>query len=282
MKTIQAPTDMQALALQAKQNGKTVGLVPTMGFLHEGHASLIRIARARADLVVVSIFVNPIQFGPSEDFAKYPRDFALDSRLCEAEGTDILFAPQPADMYAPNHSVHVDECDLSSGLCGKSRPGHFRGVATVVAKLFNIVLPDLAVFGQKDAQQVRVIQRMARDLNFPVRIVVGPIAREPDGLAMSSRNVYLSPPERKRALCLSHALKRATDLYAEGVRDSACILSEMKRIIGEAQGQIDYAEVVDNETLAPVKGMEHAVLVALAVKIGKTRLIDNTMLGPGA
>ena len=206
MDIIRSPKEMQCRALELKREGRIVGFVPTMGFLHEGHLSLMRIARKRCDVLVASIFVNPTQFGPDEDLDAYPRDFGCDESLCEEEGVDLVFYPEPATMYAADASVWVDEVSLSTGLCGAAREGHFRGVCTVVAKLFNLVLPDLAVFGEKDAQQVRIIERMVRDLDFPVEIVRGPIVREPDGLAMSSRNKYLSGQQRKNALCLRRSL----------------------------------------------------------------------------
>ncbi len=270
---------MQKAALALRALGKAIGFVPTMGYLHEGHASLIRIARTRADIVVVSLFVNPTQFGPQEDLSKYPRDFERDENICRHENVDIIFYPTPENMYLPDHSVYVSEEKLSTGLCGASRPGHFRGVATVVAKLFNIVQPDLAVFGEKDAQQLRVIERMIRDLNIPVRVIRGPTVREPDGLAMSSRNKYLSPDERRQAVCLRHALDRATELYRAGTRDPEVLREAMVEVIGKnPSAKIDYIELVDDSTLEPVKTLDKPTLVALAVYIGKTRLIDNTTL----
>ena len=271
---------MQKLALALRAQGKRIGFVPTMGFLHEGHASLMRLARQHADLLVVSIFVNPTQFGPSEDFSKYPRDFKRDEDLCRREKTDFIFYPSAADMYPTNSSVAVVEEKLSRGLCGAARPGHFRGVCTVVAKLFNIVLPDIAVFGEKDGQQLRVIERMVRDLNFPVRIIRGPTLREPDGLAMSSRNSYLSPDERKQAICLRRALDRAEELYRKGERKAERIVAAMGAVIGHSPAaRIDYIEVVDDSSLEAVATIEKPCMVALAVFVGKTRLIDNTVLG---
>ena len=270
---------MQKAALALRALGKTVGFVPTMGYLHEGHALLIRIARTKADIVVVSLFVNPTQFGPQEDLSKYPRDFERDENICRRENVDIIFYPTPENMYLPDHSVYVSEEKLSTGLCGASRPGHFRGVATVVAKLFNIVQPDLAVFGEKDAQQLRVIERMIRDLNIPVRVIRGPTVREPDGLAMSSRNKYLSPDERRQALCLRHALNRATELYRSGTRDPEVLREAMVEVIGKnPSAKIDYIELVDDSTLELVRTLDQPTLVALAVYVGKTRLIDNITL----
>lgn len=272
---------MQQRALALKKAGCVMGFVPTMGFLHEGHLSLMRLARARCDVLVASIFVNPTQFGPNEDLDAYPRDFARDESLCEQAGVDLLFYPEAGSMYAPDASVWVDEESLSSVLCGVSRAGHFRGVCTVVAKLFNLVLPDLAVFGEKDAQQLRIIERMVRDLNFPIEIMRGAIVREPDGLAMSSRNKYLSKTERKNALCLRRALDRAVEMCAGGERNAAVLRQAMVGMIEKFHGtEIDYIEVVDDETLAAVELVERAALVALAVKIGATRLIDNDVLRP--
>lgn len=250
-----------------------------MGCLHEGHLSLVKLARDRADLVVLSIFVNPIQFLEGEDFSRYPRPVERDEALCLEAGVDILFYPEGEQMYAPDHSVVVEETLLSGGLCGTSRPGHFRGVTTVVAKLFNMVLPDVAVFGQKDAQQLRVIQRMVRDLNFPVEIVGGPIVREPDGLAMSSRNQYLTPGGRKDALCLRRSLQDAESRVRAGERSVERLRRGIADILaGVPDAVVDYIEFVDNETLVPVSRVERPVLVALAVKIGATRLIDNQVL----
>lgn len=279
MKIINTPEEMQKTALALRRAGKRIGLVPTMGFLHEGHVSLVTLARRQADVVILSIFVNPTQFGPNEDFSRYPRDFERDRILCEAAGVDIIFNPVPEAMYPAGYSVHVEENDLSKGLCGASRPGHFRGVLTVVAKLFNLTLPDVAVFGQKDAQQARLIQQMAHDLNFPVTIVLAPIIREPDGLAMSSRNTYLAPDERREALGLQQALKTARRLYREGERDSKRIIAAMQSGIAQIpSARVDYIAIVDRNTLHSAPRLDTPVLVALAVYIGKTRLIDNLTL----
>ncbi|NCC50175.1 MAG: pantoate--beta-alanine ligase [Spartobacteria bacterium] len=279
MDIIRTPADMQRAARDLRRAGKTIGFVPTMGFLHEGHLSLVRIARERADVVVVSIFVNPTQFGPNEDLDAYPRDFARDEALCRGEGVDLLFYPDAADMYPANASVYVGEDRLSKVLCGASRPGHFRGVLTVVAKLFNLALPDVAVFGQKDAQQLRVIQQMVDDLNFPVEIIAGPIVREADGLAMSSRNTYLTASDRRDALCLRRALDLAEQLYADGERKTHVIRQAMDESIRQAPtAQVDYIELMDWRTLMPVETIEGPTLVALAVKVGKPRLIDNTII----
>jgi len=259
--------------------GKTLGFVPTMGALHEGHAALIRAARKQCDLVAVSIFVNPAQFGPKEDFAKYPRPFDADCRLCERERADLVFTTTPEEMYSHGYDTYVVQDHLTSVLCGKSRPNHFRGVLTVVLKLFNIVAPDFAYFGQKDAQQVIVINRMAADLNLPVRLVTIPTTREPDGLAMSSRNAYLSPGERRDAVCLHEALSRARDMVRSGEKNAEKIREEMMRIIRARQSaRIDYVEIVDAHGLNKIERIENDVLVALAVYSGDTRLIDNLCL----
>jgi len=249
--------------------------VPTMGFLHEGHLSLMRIARKRADVLVGSIFVNPTQFGPNEDLNAYPRDLERDEKCCRKAGVDILFYPLAENMYAADASVWVDEEVLTGVLCGAARPGHFRGVCTVVAKLLNLVLPDFMVLGEKDAQQLRVLRRMVRDLNFPVDIVPGPIVREADGLAMSSRNKNLSVDERSEAVCLFASLEKAKALYAGGERNALKIKEAMSAIIEETSGTIDYLEIVDDETLQPVEKIESPALVALAMQFSGARLIDN-------
>lgn len=278
MKIITTPRDMQAWSRQRLAAGERIACVPTMGYLHEGHLSLVRRARAQADRVVLTLFVNPTQFGPGEDFAVYPRDPARDQALCEAEGVDVLFMPAAADMYAPDASTAVVEEALSRRLCGASRPGHFRGVCTVVAKLFNCVRPDVAVFGQKDAQQALVIRRMVRDLDFPVEIVVAPIVREPDGLAKSSRNVRLSPAERAAALGLSRALGLAREALARGERDADAVRRRLERELAASGLRTDYVEIVDTRTLEPASLLAPGVLVALAAFAGQTRLIDNCEL----
>ena len=278
MTVFTSASEMQAWALAQRAQGKRVGLVPTMGYLHDGHLSLIAEARKRVDLVVVSIFVNPVQFGANEDFSKYPRNETRDLELCEQAGADAVFLPQVAEMYASDASVFITEERLGNGLCGAKRPGHFRGVCTVVAKLFNLALPHVAVFGQKDYQQAAVIRRMVRDLNFPIEIVVAPIVREPDGLAMSSRNVYLSPDERKRALGLSRALQTADMPKAQ----EPCAMDEVRQrmlSVLEQHGLVpDYVELVDAETLEPVTAVRRGNVALVAVVCGKTRLIDNRIL----
>jgi pantoate--beta-alanine ligase len=279
MRIVSSVRQMQAVSLRFRREGRRIGFVPTMGFLHEGHLSLMKRATQASDRLVVSIFVNPIQFGPGEDLAAYPRDPKRDRRLCRKAGVDVLFCPSRRDMYASDHTVYVEETRLSAGLCGASRPGHFRGVATVVAKLFNAVLPDAAVFGQKDAQQAAVIERMTRDLNFPVRIIVAPTVREPDGLAMSSRNAYLSKEERGRAACLCRALRLAERLHKGGERDAGRLVRAAREVLRSAGPvRIEYIEAVDRRTLEPVSRIRGDVLLALAVRIGRTRLIDNTVL----
>ncbi len=252
MLVIKTPGEMQGWAQEQRRAGLRVGLVPTMGYLHAGHLSLVAEARRRCDAVAVSIFVNPVQFGPNEDFEKYPRDEARDLELCRGAGVAAVFLPAPAAMYAPDASVFVVEERLERGLCGARRPGHFRGVCTVVAKLFNLALPDVAVFGQKDFQQAAIICRMVRDLNFPVEVVVAPILREPDGLAMSSRNVYLSGDERQRALGLSRALAGAAEAVAAGPSPADAVRLRMAEVLERHALRVDYAEVVSAETLEPV------------------------------
>jgi len=279
MEHIVEPKELQKRMVILRQKGKRIGLVPTMGFLHEGHLSLMRIARSQCDVLVVSIFVNPTQFAPNEDLDRYPRDFENDKKKCEEEGVDILFYPTSESMYEEEYSCWVDELMLSKGLCGASRKGHFRGVCTVVAKLFNLVQPTLAVFGEKDAQQLRIIERMVRDLYFPIKIIRAPILREPDGLAMSSRNKYLSSEERKQALCLQKALKGAVLRFDQGERSSRILKEEMTSEIEKMPlAKIDYIEIVDDQNLTPVNEIKSPVLVALAVEFGKTRLIDNQQL----
>lgn len=270
---------MRAASRAVRHAGKRLGLVPTMGALHEGHLSLVRAARASTDVVAASIFVNPTQFGPNEDFAKYPRSFERDCKLLEREGVELLFAPSVEEMYPAGAMTWVIVEELSSKLDGRSRPGHFRGVSTVVSKLFHVVEPDAAFFGQKDAAQVAIIRRMVRDLNLPVEIVVCPIVREPDGLAMSSRNAYLTPEQRKKALVLHRSLVRVEKLFQEG-EVSAQKLGDAGRgeFGGDPSVRLDYFEIVNPDTLDPIQDVSKGALVAVAAYVGSTRLIDNLLL----
>ncbi len=278
MKIFNSPHVLQQELLEAKRCGKRIGFVPTMGYLHEGHLSLMRIAKDKTDVLVASIFVNPTQFGPSEDLDSYPRDFKRDEILCEREGVDYLFYPNNDDMYPSGYSTYVDELVLSKVLCGAKRTGHFRGVVTVVTKLFNIVMPDVAVFGQKDAQQVRIIQQLVRDLNFPIEIVVGPIVREADGLAMSSRNSYLTKQDRNKALVIYQSLLLAKLLIEEG-KDVLSVKSAMLQKLEYVSGLIvDYVEIRNYDTLDEAENFESVILIAVAVKVGKVRLIDNIIV----
>lgn len=282
MRMIENPVEMQAEVRRLRAAGKSVGFVPTMGYLHAGHVSLVEAARKECDAVVVSIFVNPIQFGPKEDFSRYPRDMERDSQLCGAAGADYIFAPEAPSMYPAGFQTVVSVGTLAEPLCGAVRPGHFIGVATVVAKLFNIVTPDKAYFGEKDFQQLQVIRRMALDLNMGVEVVGMPIVREPDGLAMSSRNVYLSLEERTKALALSKSLKAAEKLAETGVSDCASILKEVRDVLDASGIEAEYAEIRDAETLEIVTELKRPAVLALAARVGNTRLIDNTLLGKPA
>jgi len=256
--------------------GLSVGLVPTMGYLHEGHASLIKTSSSANDRTVVSVFVNPIQFGPSEDLESYPRDIEHDSEIAQAAGADLIFNPEPEEMYLDNFSTFVDMTGLTEELCGLSRPGHFRGVCTVVTKLFNIVKPDRAYFGKKDAQQLAVIRHMVQDLNVDIEVVGCPIVREEDGLAKSSRNTYLSPEERKAAVVLSKSINAGKEMVKSGEKDAGIILAKMQEIIeAEPLAKIDYIKMVDADTIKQTKTIEAPAICAMAVYIGKTRLIDN-------
>ncbi|MEI6206108.1 MAG: pantoate--beta-alanine ligase [Desulfuromonadales bacterium] len=280
MKIIKNINEMQSLALSFRRAGKCIAFVPTMGYLHDGHASLLREGRRRGDVLVLSIFVNPIQFGQNEDLGRYPRDMERDCDIAAASGVDVVFNPDAEEMYPRGFQTGVSVRELAMPLCGASRPGHFDGVATVVAKLFNIVQPDIALFGCKDYQQLAIIRRMAADLNLQVDIVGMPIVREADGLAMSSRNAYLSPAERVSALCLYRAITRARNLFAAGERSVEVLLSETKAIIDlESSARIDYVEFRDATMLKDVKIADTKTLLAMAVKIGLTRLIDNTVFG---
>lgn len=277
IKIISNPDEVQKIARKWKAEGLTIGLVPTMGYLHEGHQSLIHKSCAQNDRTIVSVFVNPIQFAPGEDLATYPRDLDADAALCSSEGADILFHPQPLDMYGEYFSTHVEVGDITQVLCGKTRPTHFKGVTTVVSKLFNISKADRAYFGEKDAQQLAVIKRMVKDLNFDIEIIGCPIVREADGLAKSSRNKYLNPEERKAALILSRSLNIGKKLLDGGERNADIIRDTItQEIKKEPLAEIDYVSVVDSLTLKDIDGkITTPVLTAIAVKIGTTRLIDN-------
>lgn len=278
MRIITTIGEMQEVADSIRREGRDIGFVPTMGFLHEGHLSLIRMARQRADVVVVSIFVNPIQFGPGEDLATYPRDFERDCALAEKAGADIILHPEAEEMYGGDFLTYVEVGKITESLCGARRPGHFRGVATVCAKLFNAVKPHFAVFGQKDYQQSLVIRRMAADLNLDLDIITGPIIRESDGLAMSSRNTYLSSQERKEAAALQEALQLGVGLIREEERSVPALKEAMRQLIEEKpSARIDYLEIVDPDTLEELSTVGEHALLALAVYIGNTRLIDNIL-----
>jgi pantoate--beta-alanine ligase len=281
MKICNTIAEMRAASRSQRNAGKRLGLVPTMGALHEGHLSLMRAARSQCDLVAVSLFVNPLQFGPGEDLAKYPRNFEGDRSLMEKESVDFLFAPGVEEMYPPGAVTYVTVEGLSNKLDGQSRPGHFRGVTTVVAKLFHIVEPDVAFFGQKDAAQVAIIRRMVRDLNFPVQIVTCPIVREADGLAMSSRNAYLDPQQRKSAAVLYRSLIEVQQHFDQGEHTAARLIDAGKRAFAkEPSVRLDYFEIVDPETLDRVDIVSQQSLVAVAAVVGKTRLIDNIVPDP--
>ena len=272
---------MRQEAIRLLQSGKTVVLVPTMGYLHEGHLALMREGQKHGDALIVSIFVNPKQFGPAEDLQRYPRNLGRDVTLAESVGVDVVFAPEVGAMYEEGFQTHVDLELLAHRLCGPSRPNHFRGVVTVVAKLFNIVRPQVAIFGEKDYQQLIIIRRMVRDLNFDTRIIGVPTVREPDGLAMSSRNAYLSEDERRSALSLSESLRQAQKAVADGVSDSADLTRSTSGLIGSyPHTQIDYVALCDPDTLEDVERVDGPTLMALAVRVGDTRLIDNAILKP--
>jgi pantoate--beta-alanine ligase len=279
MKIIKTIPEMKAAVREHKSAGRTIGLVPTMGFLHEGHLSLVRAARKKADVTVVSIFVNPTQFGPKEDFKTYPRDLNRDSAMLEKEGVDYVFHPEAGEMYPKGYKTYVEVPALQDKLCGRSRPGHFRGVSTVVLKLFQVVRPDFAFFGEKDAQQAIILRKMVQDLNLDVRVEAVPIVREADGLAMSSRNTYLNPEERTAALVLAKSLEEARKQIVRGERRAEVILGKMRAMIEqEPLARIDYVEAVDTEELDPVKEIGEGTLIALAVFIRATRLIDNMIV----
>ena len=277
---IKSIEEMQKIAKAYKRNGKTVGFVPTMGYLHEGHVSLIRCAKKENDIVVVSIFVNPLQFGKNEDLDKYPRDMKRDLTICNNEGVDMVFTPSYEEMYPEGFQTYVIVEELTKGLCGDYRPGHFKGVTTVVAKLFNIVKPDRAYFGKKDYQQFKVIQRMVKDLNMDIEVIGCPLIREKDGLAMSSRNKYLSPEERQSALSLSQALFKAKETFEKGERNPETLKQIIEDIILSQPKvrEIQYIEIIDPETLKPKDKLEKGDVIAIAVFVGDTRLIDNIEL----
>ncbi|MCX7770212.1 MAG: pantoate--beta-alanine ligase [Proteobacteria bacterium] len=281
MKVITSIEEMQTISKSIKRDGKTIGFVPTMGYLHEGHLSLVRASKKDCDITVVSIFVNPIQFGPKEDLSKYPRDFERDKNMLEKEGVDYIFYPKVQEMYHSDFSSTIIVEGVTKNLCGASRPGHFRGVTTVVGKLFNIVMPDKAYFGEKDFQQLVTIKKMVRDLNFPVEIVGMPIVREDDGLAMSSRNSYLSEEERKSALCLYKSILLAKDMIKSGIKDVKLIIKGIEELVNNTPNtRIDYIKICDPETLEYIEegDIDGKKLLALAVFVGSTRLIDNVIL----
>ncbi len=280
MKVVRKIKEMQKISDQLKQDGRRIGFVPTMGYLHDGHLSLVRKIKGLCDVVVVSIFVNPTQFGPKEDFKRYPRDEEGDRAKLEGEAVDFLFIPEASDMYPSDYQTYVDVTEVSKGLCGDFRPGHFRGVATVVAKLFNIVKPDAAIFGEKDYQQLLVIKRMAEDLNFDIEIIPGILIREEDGIAMSSRNAYLSPQARQRALILYRSLLKGKELYQSGEKKASALIRTVKESIASAEEvSLQYVEVRDAETLQKIESVSRAAVIALAAIVGSVRLIDNIIIG---
>ena len=281
MRVLRTIAEVRTAVAGLRAQRRTIGLVPTMGALHDGHLSLVRAARSRCDEVIATIFVNPLQFGPNEDFSKYPRTFDNDCRLFEAEGVDLLFAPETAEMVPPGATTIVEVQQLQDRLDGASRPGHFRGVTTIVAKLFHIVGPDQAFFGQKDAAQVAILRRMVRDLNFPLELVVCPIVRELDGLAMSSRNRYLSPEDRERALVLFCALLKVQERVAAGISDSAALLDAGLTFFAEEPSvRLDYFRIVDPDTLEDLPDVRRGALIAVAAWVGPARLIDNLLVQP--
>jgi len=279
IRLVETIRDVRAHVAASRKRGHLVGFVPTMGAFHQGHLSLMHQAKKEADSVIVSIFVNPLQFAAGEDYDRYPRQMAKDLRMAESEGADVLFSPSVAEMYPKGFATYIDQNDLPAKLCGQFRPDHFRGVMSVVGKLFNIVKPDIAYFGQKDYQQYLIIKRMAGDLNLDVDVRVLPTVREEDGLAMSSRNVYLGPKQRKDATCLYRALQRAEELIGSGESGAVRVAGEMKRVIHRVKGaRIDYIAIVNSDTLEPVKEIKGKTLIAAAVRIGKARLIDNILV----
>jgi len=280
MQVVRKIEEMQEISDRLRQEGKRIGFVPTMGYLHEGHLSLVRKAKDLCDSVVVSIFVNPTQFGPGEDFERYPRDEEGDKSKLEQEGVDFLFIPEIRDMYLLGYQTYVDVTEVSKGLCGDFRPGHFRGVATVVAKLFNLVKPHVAIFGEKDYQQLLVIKRMAKDLNFDIKIIPGRTVREEDGIAMSSRNTYLSPEARKKATVLYRSLRKGKELFDSGERDVSTLSQTIrKEIESEEDVTLQYVEIRDAETLERIERVNRPAAIAVAAIIGSVRLIDNIIIG---
>jgi pantoate--beta-alanine ligase len=282
MQIITSIKEMREISREAGAAGRPIAFVPTMGFLHKGHASLLRAGRKRGELLVLSIFVNPAQFGAGEDFEAYPRNLDRDAGIAEQAGVDVIFAPHSREMYPQGFQTYVNVETLTLPMCGASRPGHFRGVTTVVAKLFNIVAPDVALFGEKDFQQLAVIRRMVADLNMDIDIVGMPIVREADGLAMSSRNAYLSPEERMSALCLNRCLAAVSDQYGKGVKSVGSLKNKAFEILGsESSAVVEYVDFRHKDTLEEVENASDDTLLALAVRIGKTRLIDNMVIGKG-
>ena len=279
MEIIAAVKEMQRRSDQLHQEEKTISFVPTMGYLHEGHLALMREGRQRGDALIISIFVNPTQFGPGEDYERYPRNMKRDLKLVQKVGVDVVFTPSAHEMYPNAFQTSVEVERVTKNLCGISRPGHFRGVTTVVTKLFNIVKPHLTLFGQKDYQQLIAIKKMVEDLNMDIEVIGIPTVREPDGLAMSSRNAYLSPKKRKEAVCLYHALRKGEEFFRQGERDTAAIITEVRGIINETKSAtIDYVKICDVHTLEDIKEIKDEAIIALAVTINKTRLIDNLIL----
>lgn len=277
---IRAPAEMRARAEDQRRDGRRIAVVPTMGYLHEGHLALLRAGRARSDLLVMTLFVNPTQFGPNEDLSRYPRDEAGDLDKARVNGVDLVFAPDAAAMYPDGYQTTVEVRELAAPLCGASRPGHFAGVASVVSKLFHLTQPHLAVFGRKDFQQLAIIRRMVRDLDFGIEILAVPIVREPDGLALSSRNAYLDPDERRQALALSRGIRAAEAIFAAGERRAAELVAAARReLLSSTLARVDYVELRDAESLEPIDTVDAPAVLALAVFFGKTRLIDNTVLG---
>lgn len=280
MEIIRRVSEMQGISDRLRRDGKKVGVVPTMGYLHEGHLSLVRKAKELCDSVVVSIFVNPIQFGPGEDFERYPRDEERDRKVLDEVGVDFLFIPETREVYPPGYQTYVEVAEVSQGLCGDFRPGHFRGVATVVIKLFNMVKPHVAVFGEKDYQQLLVIKRMVEDLNLDIEIIPGRLVREGDGIAMSSRNAYLSPENREKALMLSRSLTKGRVAFESGERRASALSKTVRESLESAEGiSIQYVEVRDAETLGRIERVQKPAVIAVAATIGTIRLIDNIILG---